>query len=239
MSVDETAEPTPIHADGSQLRAIELAAQGQTFVLEGPPGTGKSQTITNLIARNLAAGRSVLFVAEKQAALEVVKKRLDRIGLKPFTLDLHGRNQSVVEVRNQLRESIEYRADYNERVWDARIAEFRSKHLPLAEYPARVHSRNVLGDSLWTTFETVLSLGGERTRKSPTHTRQRRHPSSSPQIEMQCGSSVVLSAREIADPATLGIWHTNPEMTKRFDMPASTWTRHLSRCARMQPHSTC
>jgi hypothetical protein len=159
VSVDETAEPTPIHADGSQLRAIELSAQGRTFVLEGPPGTGKSQTITNLIARNLAAGRSVLFVAEKQAALEVVKKRLDGIGLKPFTLDLHGRNQSVVEVRNQLRESIEYRADYNERVWDARIAEYRSKHVPLAEYPERVHSQNTLGDSLWTAYETVLALG--------------------------------------------------------------------------------
>ena len=161
VPVDETAEPTPIHADGSQLRAIELSAQGRTFVLEGPPGTGKSQTITNLIARNLAAGRSVLFVAEKQAALEVVKKRLDGIGLKPFTLDLHGRNQSVVEVRNQLRESIEYRADYNERVWDARIAEYRSKHTPLVEYPERVHSRNMLGDSLWTAYETVLSLGSE------------------------------------------------------------------------------
>lgn len=161
VAFDETAEPTPIHADGSQLRAIELSAEGRTFVLEGPPGTGKSQTITNLIARNLAAGRSVLFVAEKQAALEVVKKRLEGIGLKPFTLDLHGRNQSVVEVRNQLRESIEYRADYNERVWDARIAEYRSKHVPLAEYPERVHSRNTLGDSLWTAYETVLSLDGE------------------------------------------------------------------------------
>lgn len=159
VEVDETAEPTPIHADGSQLRAVELSAQGRTFVLEGPPGTGKSQTITNLIARNLAAGRSVLFVAEKQAALEVVKKRLDAIGLKPFTLDLHGRNQSVVEVRNQLRESIEFRADYNERVWEARLAEFRSKHAPLDEYPDLIHSRNVLGDSLWTACEAVLSLG--------------------------------------------------------------------------------
>jgi hypothetical protein len=161
VPVDETAEPTPIHADGSQLRAIELSAQGRTFVLEGPPGTGKSQTITNLIARNLAAGRSVLFVAEKQAALEVVKKRLDAIGLKPFTLDLHGRSQSVAEVRNQLRESIEFRADYNERVWDARIAEYRSKHAPLVRYPERVHSSNMLGDSLWTAYDTVLSLGNE------------------------------------------------------------------------------
>ncbi|OBB45414.1 hypothetical protein A5752_01985 [Mycobacterium sp. 852002-51961_SCH5331710] len=170
ISIDETAEPTPIHADGSQLRAIELSAEGRTFVLEGPPGTGKSQTITNLIARNLATGRSVLFVAEKQAALEVVKKRLDKIGLKPFTLDLHGRNQSVVEVRNQLRESIEYRADYNERVWDARLAEYRSKHAPLSEYPERVHSRNSLGDSLWTAYEAVLSLdSASESRISEVH----------------------------------------------------------------------
>ena len=167
IAVDETAEPAPIHADGSQLRAVELSAQGRTFVLEGPPGTGKSQTITNLIARNLAAGRSVLFVAEKQAALEVVKKRLDGIGLKPFTLDLHGRNQSVVEVRNQLRDSIEYRADYNQRVWDARLADYRAKHEPLAAYPERVHSENELGDSLWTAFETVLSLGAADVAQIP------------------------------------------------------------------------
>lgn len=159
VTVDETADPPPIQADGSQLRAVELSAQGRTFVLEGPPGTGKSQTITNVIARNLAAGRSVLFVAEKQAALEVVKGRLDRIGLRPFTLDLHGRNQSAVEVRNQLRDSIEYGIDYNERVWDARIAEYRAKHLPLAEYPARVHARNALGESLWDAYDTMLSLG--------------------------------------------------------------------------------
>lgn len=160
VAVDETAEPPPIAVDGSQLRAIELSVEGRTFVLEGPPGTGKSQTITNLIARNLVAGRSVLFVAEKQAALDVVKTRLDRIGLSPFTLDLHGRNQSAVEVRNQLRESIEYKADYNQRVWDARIAEYRSKHEPLDEYPERVHSPNSLGDSLWKAYETVVSLGG-------------------------------------------------------------------------------
>jgi hypothetical protein len=158
LPVDETAEPTPIPADGSQLRAIELSAAGRTFVLEGPPGTGKSQTITNLIARNLVAGRSVLFVAEKQAALDVVKRRLDAIGLSPFTLDLHGRNQTAVQVRNQLRESIEYRLDYNDRVWEALLTEYRSKHEPLDEYPERIHAPNAYGDSLWDAYDTVLAF---------------------------------------------------------------------------------
>ena len=66
----------PLPADASQLAAILAAAKGRSFVLEGPPGTGKSQTITNLIAHCLAEGKTVLFVSEKMAALNVVHDRL-------------------------------------------------------------------------------------------------------------------------------------------------------------------
>ena len=69
-----------VDADSSQLRAIAGGARGHDLVLEGPPGTGKSQTITNLIAQALGDGKSVLFVAEKMAALEVVHPRLQRPG---------------------------------------------------------------------------------------------------------------------------------------------------------------
>lgn len=65
-----------VDADSSQLRAIATVSQNYDLVLEGPPGTGKSQTITNLIAQALSTGKSVLFVAEKMAALEVVYRRL-------------------------------------------------------------------------------------------------------------------------------------------------------------------
>src|SRR5439155_24648499 len=64
-----------VDADASQLRAIAAVARGHDLVIEGPPGTGKSQTITNLIATSLAAGKTVLFVAEKMAALQVVHRR--------------------------------------------------------------------------------------------------------------------------------------------------------------------
>ena len=77
-------------ADSSQHSAlIDALAAGKNLVIHGPPGTGKSQTITNLIAAALASGKNILFVAEKSAALEVVKSRLDRCGLGEFVLELH------------------------------------------------------------------------------------------------------------------------------------------------------
>ena len=79
----------PLPCDSTQYAAVAESAKGTTFVLHGPPGTGKSQTITNIIANALYAGKRVLFVAEKQAALQVVKKRLSDIGIGDFCLELH------------------------------------------------------------------------------------------------------------------------------------------------------
>ena len=158
ITVDELDVPVPIPADGSQLRAVALAADGHTFVLEGPPGTGKSQTITNLIANTLAQGKSVLFVAEKQAALDVVKKRLAKVGLSDFTLDLHGKNQSANVIRAQLKKAIDNSPHYNQRAWAARLAELRSKHLPLDDYPNKIHQTNGVDHSLWSAHDTLLSL---------------------------------------------------------------------------------
>lgn len=96
----------PLSADSSQLAAVLYSSMGKTFVLHGPPGTGKSQTITNLIAHNLAHGRRVLFVSEKKAALDVVMNRLTKIGLKPFCLELHSNKSGKAEVLAQFAEAI-------------------------------------------------------------------------------------------------------------------------------------
>ncbi len=85
----ELVIPLIADADSSQLSAIQDVLSGRDLVIEGPPGTGKSQTITNIIAASLASGKSVLFLAEKMAALNVVKKRLDDAGLGTFCLELH------------------------------------------------------------------------------------------------------------------------------------------------------
>ena len=81
-----------LDADSSQKEAIIAAKNGLSFVLQGPPGTGKSQTIANIIAQQLAEGKKVLFVSEKSAALEVVKKRLNETGVGHYLLELHNAN---------------------------------------------------------------------------------------------------------------------------------------------------
>ncbi len=132
--LDALVEPrdlfTPLPADSSQLAAVVASASGHSFVLDGPPGTGKSQTIANMIAHNLALGRRVLFVAEKMAALDVVKRRLDEKGIGEFCLELHSSKASKVEVLKQLERAWDSRDALTVEEWHAetaRISELRAK----------------------------------------------------------------------------------------------------------------
>lgn len=95
-----------VDQDGSQALAVLGVRAGRNVVIQGPPGTGKSQTITNIVADALARGRSVLFVAEKMAALEVVKRRLDAVGLGDACLELHSHKTSKRAVLEELQRSI-------------------------------------------------------------------------------------------------------------------------------------
>lgn len=95
-----------LSADASQLKALELSALGESFVLHGPPGTGKSQTITNMIANALFQGKRVLFVAEKMAALSVVQNRLEKVGLGSYCLELHSNKAQKSAVLAQLERSL-------------------------------------------------------------------------------------------------------------------------------------
>jgi very-short-patch-repair endonuclease len=96
--LNELELPLISDADSSQAHAIRDVLAGRNLVIEGPPGTGKSQTITNLIAAALAAGKTVLFLAEKMAALNVVKDRLKDAGLEQFCLELHSTKGSRKEI---------------------------------------------------------------------------------------------------------------------------------------------
>lgn len=106
-SVDRVVRPPDlthvVDADSSQTVVIAEAAAGRSLVVKGPPGTGKSQTITNIIAAAVARGKSVLFVAEKMAALEVVHRRLEQVGLGPLALELHSNKASKRAVLEELR----------------------------------------------------------------------------------------------------------------------------------------
>ena len=103
--------PLVYDADSSQHSAlVDVIVERKNLVIEGPPGTGKSQTITNLIAANLAEGKRVLFVAEKLAALEVVKNRLTLAGLDPFVLELHSNKTNKKRVLEEIAKRVEFRS---------------------------------------------------------------------------------------------------------------------------------
>ena len=95
----------PLPADSSQMATIATADRGKDFIIIGPPGTGKSQTISNLIAHMLGKDKTVLFVSEKTAALDVVYRRLEEIGLGQFCLELHSNKARKVDVLDQLRKA--------------------------------------------------------------------------------------------------------------------------------------
>lgn len=153
----ETSLPLP--ADESQYDAIQAAIAGETFVLEGPPGTGKSQTITNIIAGALAAGKRVLFVAEKKAALDVVKQRLGAVGAGAFALDLHGKSTKRSEVAAAIREALEVQTDVDRIEVDTVRTELRSTARELDRYAAALHSTDDVGYSIWSARQRLLAAG--------------------------------------------------------------------------------
>lgn len=96
-----------VDADSSQILAMLAVHEGRNLVVQGPPGTGKSQTITNIIANAVGQGKKVLFVAEKLAALEVVKRRLDALQLGEACLELHSHKANKKDLHAELRRVLE------------------------------------------------------------------------------------------------------------------------------------
>ena len=145
---------TVVEADSSQIEAIEMAKSGRSFVLQGPPGTGKSQTITNIIAECLHDGKKVLFVSEKQAALNVVYDKLKNAGLADFCLELHSHKVNKKVVIDELNRTLELP---RKRVSSRAEEEIRQKEdaqHKLDSYAAELHrKRNVIDLSLYQLFE--------------------------------------------------------------------------------------
>lgn len=164
-AIDDTPEPDlddvvlPVAADAAQARAVAWARQGRTFVLQGPPGTGKSQTITNMIAACVSDGQRVLFVAEKQTALSVVRRRLDAVGLGTFSLNLHHEGSSGAQVRDQLTAAIRARAESDPAVMEAAERQRRTALHHLRQYPVSLHETNQAGYSAYSARDQLIILG--------------------------------------------------------------------------------
>jgi very-short-patch-repair endonuclease len=144
-SEDKIDESVPVNtaihvvdADSSQTAAIEEVKAGRSLVIQGPPGTGKSQTISNLIAAAVVQGKNVLFVAEKLAALEIVKRRLDAIDLGSLCLELHSRKANKKSVLEELRRTLQLTAP-RARSEDLLLEKLKNVRGSLNEFCATMH----------------------------------------------------------------------------------------------------
>ena len=127
-----------LDADSSQIAAIQDVKAGRNLVVEGPPGTGKSQTIVNLIAELLAEGKSVLFVSEKMAALDVVKDRLTGVGLGKFVLELHSHKTRRKKFLKDLQKATNVRAQDPLNI-DQTIRKLETLRRQLDDYSQIIH----------------------------------------------------------------------------------------------------
>ena len=147
-----------VDADSSQSEAIQMAREGKSFVLQGPPGTGKSQTITNIIAQCLADNKTVLFVSEKLAALNVVYDKLKKAGLDEFCLELHSHKSNKRQVIEELCHTLRLpRSQVSSKA--TRELEFKRKSMEqLDGYANELHRiRPIVNKSLFSLYEEVAS----------------------------------------------------------------------------------
>ena len=167
--IDKTVKPSefviPMDVDSSQMEAVIESGKGRSFILYGPPGTGKSQTITNMIANALYHDKRVLFVAEKMAALTVVQKRLAKIGLDPFCLELHSNKVTKQHFLQQMQKVLDVTkvaepADYQRQ--SDELFETRQK---LIHYMEALHTKHDNGLSLWDCLSRYLELPDEEIRQ--------------------------------------------------------------------------
>lgn len=153
-----------VDSDSSQALAVHEVRRGRDMVIQGPPGTGKSQTIANIIAAAVADGKTVLFVAEKMAALEVVKRRLDATGVGDACLELHSNKANKRALLDELRRTWHLGAP---KIQDAgtlytRLAELRDG---LNAHAARLHCcHTTAGLSAYQVIGQLVRLrqAGER-----------------------------------------------------------------------------
>ncbi len=163
--IDKNLEPIhfaiPVDVDSSQLEAVIESGEGKSFILHGPPGTGKSQTITNMIANALYKGKRVLFVAEKMAALSVVQNRLTKIGLDPFCLELHSNKVTKSHFLAQLQKAIEVIHIQSPAEFESTSKQLFERRKKLINYMEALHNPHASGFSLYDCITNYLSIQGD------------------------------------------------------------------------------
>ena len=147
----------PLPADSSQLAAILSASRGKDFILIGPPGTGKSQTISNLIAHCISSGKRVLFVAEKIAALTVVYRRLQKEGLGQFCLEVHSSKARKTDVLQALGAAWGNRGRADGETWEAEANRLKELRDHLNVYVESLHQLRPNGMTVYRALGNAIT----------------------------------------------------------------------------------
>lgn len=159
LALDEHIEPQEmlhiVDSDSSQTLAVHDVRRGRDLVIQGPPGTGKSQTIANVIASAVADGKTVLFVAEKMAALDVVKRRLDQAGVGDACLELHSNKANKRILLDELRRTWELGSPKGE-FSPTLIEKLKDARDELNRHVNRIHAPHA--NSTLTAYEVIGQL---------------------------------------------------------------------------------
>jgi very-short-patch-repair endonuclease len=151
LGADDSSQPGPdspeqdlsvLDADSSQRNAIDTVLSGRSLVIHGPPGTGKSQTIANLIAALVARGRKVLFVAEKRAAIDAVLSRLKGASLGEVVLDIHEGTKDRVRIARELGDAMAEAEQVQEPDVGDLHRRLVDRHRRLTRHAAALHQRH-------------------------------------------------------------------------------------------------
>jgi very-short-patch-repair endonuclease len=145
-----------VEADSSQQCAIAGICAGQSAVVHGPPGTGKSQTITNLIATLSAQGKKILFVAEKRAALEVVMNRLQAVGLDHLAIDLHGAEQTPKKVMERVARTLNAVREASRPSSQTIHEQFVDRRIRLNQHASSMHTPHAPTESTVFAMQAAL-----------------------------------------------------------------------------------
>ncbi len=163
-SLDDLTSPEPVPipilpADGSQLEALTYATTGEHLVIHGPPGTGKSQTISNLIADAIGRNKRVLFVSSKMAALNVVHRRLAEQGLTRFCLEAHSTKAGKAQIIDELRRTLEAEDSFDGGTFEETLTSLSRVRADLNRYVQEIHRvHEPLGKTLYQAIGNAARL---------------------------------------------------------------------------------
>lgn len=164
----ETVPIPVLPADGSQLEAMTLGTTGAHLVIHGPPGTGKSQTISNLIADALGRNKKVLFVSSKMAALNVVHQRLQERGLARFCLEAHSTKAGKAKIIDELRRTLEAEDLSDGGRFEETLSSITRVRSDLNRYVQELHRvREPLGKTLYQAIGRVTKLSTAPELRAP------------------------------------------------------------------------